>query len=338
MPPQTTKPCPAPPTPFLDKIWYYPFLLGLRSLVTYGVGLQRWLRPLPVSQRPTLVKSYPIRPKLKNRFFIPQSHKAGEVLPLYIDVHGGGFALCHPYFDDEFCAHFANTYNILVVSLDYSKAPSVTFPVPVEDLEATINALLLDDSLPIDKNRVAIGGFSAGGNLSLSAVQAPSLQGRIHGVVPWYPVVDWVSQTPEKLLTREYRSKDDVDMLATTGPIFNWGYINPGQELTDPRLSVTYADKKDLPKWIFMLGAEYDMLCAEAKDMIMDIAELDEAARKEGKYNFEKGTYKWRMVRGVSHGYNQVPAKGAEEAIRVKRIEESYAEVGEWLFQGPFAK
>ncbi|RDW87473.1 hypothetical protein BP5796_03167 [Coleophoma crateriformis] len=335
-PPNT--PSPAAPTPFLTGLWYRAYLWVLQSTVTYGVGFVRWVRPLPASQRPALIKRYPVRPKLKNRVFIPPSHKAGELLPLYIDVHGGGFALCHPYFDDEFCAHFANTYNILVVSLDYSKAPAFPFPVPVDDLEATIDAVLRDDSLPIDKNRVAIGGFSAGGNLAVAAVQAPSLQGRIHGLVPWYPVVEWVTTAPEKLMTRAYRSKDDVDMLKTTGPIFNWGYIKAGEELTNPRLSVCFAEKNVLPKWIFVVGAEYDMLCAEAKDMIMHFADLDDAARKEGEYEFEKGTYKWRMLRGVTHGYNQVPAKGADEEIRLKRIEESYAEAGEWLFRGPFAK
>src|ERR1700734_2737050 len=52
---------------------------------------------------PTFTKCYPCRPNLKNRIFVPKSYKSGDApLPLYIDIHGGGFALMNPSADDKF--------------------------------------------------------------------------------------------------------------------------------------------------------------------------------------------------------------------------------------------
>jgi acetyl esterase/lipase len=135
-------------------------------------------------------KNYPCRPHLQNRVFIPKNHKACELLPLYLDIHGGGFAVCDPQFDDESHTILSNRFNLLVISVNYSKSPAVAFPVPTQDVAAIAQAILEDTSLPIDRSRVAIGGFTAGGNLSLSAAQLPELQGKIKAVVPWYPVTD----------------------------------------------------------------------------------------------------------------------------------------------------
>ncbi len=91
---------------------------------------------------------------------------------------------------------FANTHSVLVISLNYSKGPIARFPRPIYDLEQVILAALTDASLPIDKHRVAIAGFSAGGNLALSVSTLPSMCGSGDGVrhiqaaIPIYPVVD----------------------------------------------------------------------------------------------------------------------------------------------------
>jgi len=128
-----------------------------------------------------------------------RSRSNDDPLPLYIDIHLGGFIIGELWWDDAFCAHFCNTYNILVVSLDYSKAPSAKFPVPVNDIISLVQAVLSDDSLPIDKNRVVIGGFSAGSNLALAAVQAPEIRGNKHGVVCWCRITEWVTPIHTKL-------------------------------------------------------------------------------------------------------------------------------------------
>lgn len=292
----------------------------------------------PASTHPTCTKSYPVRPSLINRIFIPRGHVAGTLLPLYIDIHGGGFCILTPQFDDEFCSTFANMHNVLVVSINYRKGPLTKFPLPTHDCAAIAAAVIDDETLPIDKNRIVMGGFSAGGNLSLSALQLPILKGKIKGVVPWYPVTDWTIPTAVKLSRRPYEFEGDLDGLRDSAKLFNYGYVAQGQDLRDPLLSVCFAKKEDLPKWIYMIAAEYDMLGIEAQDMMLKFADI-EYPTEEQKMEFEKGTYKWTLARGVKHGFTHNTREGEQyNEFRQVVSNELYKRVGEWLFRGPFAK
>ncbi|KAF4631661.1 hypothetical protein G7Y89_g6470 [Cudoniella acicularis] len=153
-------------------------------------------------------------------------------------------------------------------------------------------------------------------------------------------MIEFVTSIADKLKSRPYRDEKEVDTLKDAAPAFQWGYIEPGQDLTDPKLSVGYAKRESLPKWLFFVGAEYDLLCRESKEMIMDFMELEGKERDDAMYEFEKGTVKWKMVRGVVHGYTHWTPGGnpADKEFRVKRREETFEEVGEWLFGGPIAE
>lgn len=272
---------------------------------------------------------------------MPRSHQAGELLPLYLDVHGGGFALCDAEFDDQFCSTFANKFQVLVVSIEYGTAPLNRFPGPSNDVVAIAQAIIEDESLPVDKPRVVLGGFSAGGNLCLAAAQMPALKGKVKGLVAWYPVVDLTLTPAEKQASRPYRNAKDTDDLKDWGPIWNWGYIRPGQNIRDPLLSVRFVKKEDLPRWIYMVGAEYDMLANEARQTIFDIAGLNKLQRKDGEYGFEKDTYKWTLVTGVRHAFTHdlMDSRGKEaEEMRLNKTDEMIEKVGEWLLKGPFAR
>lgn len=227
----------------------------------------------------------------------------------------------------------------MVVSIEYGRAPRNRFPGPLHDVIATSLEILHDKSLPIDKSRVVLGGFSAGGNLALAAAQSLALKDKIKGVVSWYPVTDMTLSPAEKQATRAYRNARDTDDLKDFGPAFNWSYIPVGSNLRDPLISVRYTKPENLPKYVFVIGAEYDMLCKEARDTIFDLAGLDDLERKDGLLGFEKGTYKWTLAKDVRHGFTHDLMDGIEkEAERVSRSEYAKAaqEVGEWLFRGPF--
>ena len=284
---------------------------------------------------------YACRPRLQNRIFIPKSHKTGELLPLILDAHGGGFTLLDAEFDDEFCSTFANKFNVVIVSIDYSTAPSSKFPGPTNDIVEIAQAVIEDGTLPIDKSRVVLNGFSAGGNLCLSAAQKPELKNKIKGVVSWYPVADFTLTPAEKQSSRTYRNAKDTDDLKNWGPVWDWGYISPGQDIRDPLLSVRFARREYLPSWIYIIGAEYDMLANEARQTIFDIANLDKLEREDIERSFEKDTYKWTLVKDVRHGFTHdlMDHRGPEaEAMRKKKTHEMVEEVGGWLFRGPFAQ
>lgn len=304
----------------------------VRASVTLGLAPK-------LSSNPVFSKSYPSRPKLKHRFFFPDSYKPGKLLPLYIDIHGGGFAFGAPAYDDEFCAFMAQNFNLLVISIQYSLSPWAIFPTATEDVVAVIEDILKDDGLPVDHSRIAIGGFSAGGNLALSACQSPSLQGKIKAAVPWYAPVDWSVDYEYKLASRSYRHAKDVDGLAALAPLFNNVYLPTGTDQRDPRLSVLYAKRCDLPPWIFAIGAEYDMLNDEARRMMIRLAGEAEVTGVENvAFEREGGRLRWRMVTGAEHSFTHWWLKRGTQTALVKPVAEKwFIEAGRWLIEEAFA-
>lgn len=305
------------------RLWILKFL----ACIVYAVA--RLVHPPPSSIRPTLVKHYPCRPALQTRIFYPPDYKSGDLLQLYLNIHGGGFAIGDPQQDDEFCTMWAKRTGMLIVSLDYSKAPLCPFPVAVLDIAALANAVLADVSLPIDKFGVVIGGFSAGANLALCASQLPGLKGNIKAALTFYPIVDWSHPPHVKLERRPYKG-GPKDSLETPSYWFDWGYVSPGQNRRDPLLSPCYARKEDLPPWIYVIGAQWDVLRLESQEMIHKLAGL--GGLDDQEQDFEEATYKWTLARGCSHGFtHHFGEKPEKKKRREEKCEPIYNEAIKWL-------
>ncbi|MCJ1410905.1 hypothetical protein MMC19_004992 [Ptychographa xylographoides] len=325
------------PLPFPTRITYAIRLWGMKILIKAVINLLYFLKPPPPEKRPTYTKIYPTRPMISNRVFIPKSYKSGDkLLPLYIDIHGGGFALCDPRIDDDHCSYMAQKYGVCVVSIGYRRAPRFPFPTPDQDCAALAQAVLEDPDLPCDKSKVAIGGFSAGGKLSLSACQMDGLRGKITGLVGYYPIVDF-TRSGERKMKHRPATPGKPDPLIKSGNWFNWGYIPQGTDRTDPLLSPIFAKRDTLPPKICLIGCEYDLLREEAEDLAGILAQAEPGERKslpvgEG---WEKGNIRWEKVLGQEHGFNQTPIMGdaQREVDRVKRAYEMYDVVADWLFR-----
>jgi acetyl esterase len=82
----------------------------------------------------------------------------GAAVLLYL--HGGGFILGGLDSHDDVCAELCLGAAIEVVSLDYRLAPEHPYPAALDDTEAAYRSLLAAD------RRIAVGGDSAGGNLT----------------------------------------------------------------------------------------------------------------------------------------------------------------------------
>ena len=90
-----------------------------------------------------------------------------ETLPILVFLHGGGFVIGGLDTHDGFCRALAMSADCIVVSVDYRLAPEHRFPAAVEDSRAAFRwAREHAAELGGDPERVAIGGDSAGGNLS----------------------------------------------------------------------------------------------------------------------------------------------------------------------------
>ncbi|KAJ9654519.1 hypothetical protein H2198_006462 [Neophaeococcomyces mojaviensis] len=326
---------PTPPLP--TRLSLAAQVYGIKAIAATVLGATRvFWRSTYNKFAPTYTKRYPIRPMLECRVFIPKSYKTNQKLPLYIDIHGGGFTIGDPQFDDKVCHYLCNKFGYVVVSLQYRLAPSNPFPIPVDDCTELALAVLSDPDLPVDHSKVAMGGCSAGGGLTLSVSQDPRLKSKIMALVPFYPVTDFSYK-----FTGDFRDKPAAadgkgaatDGLRNSMHLFDWAYIPYGQDRTDPRLSPIYADAAVFPKKIYFLTAQYDYLCEEAFNMAKKLAG-DNSLTEDA--DWDVNGVRWERLPDEVHAFIETAWKTeffpeAEGELWKKEIEAVLGRVGAWL-------
>lgn len=114
---------------------------------------------------------------------------------------------------------------------------------------------------------MALIGYSAGGNLVLTATQLKGLQKRIKGVVAYYPAADPGRTFEQRMKTATKLPERRSDILKDMAPMFDWAYVSRGTDRTNPLLSPVRAPRNIEPEKLYILGCEYDMLCTEAEEM-----------------------------------------------------------------------
>jgi acetyl esterase len=94
--------------------------------------------------------------------------------PVLLYLHGGGFTIGSVATHASLCRHLAHLAHCAVLSVDYRLAPEHKFPTAVHDAWDALQWLHAQASaLGLDPARIAIGGDSAGGTLSIvTALQA----------------------------------------------------------------------------------------------------------------------------------------------------------------------
>ncbi|MFN0184172.1 MAG: alpha/beta hydrolase [Aquabacterium sp.] len=87
--------------------------------------------------------------------------------PVLVYLHGGGWVIGDLDTHDVLCRDLAAAAGCAVVSVDYRMGPEHRFPVAPEDCLAAYRWVRAQaGALGLDASRMAIGGDSAGGNLS----------------------------------------------------------------------------------------------------------------------------------------------------------------------------
>lgn len=97
---------------------------------------------------------------------------AADMAPAFLWIHGGGFLLGDLSTADAICRHLAHRSGAVVVAVRYRLAPEHDLYAGREDCLAALEWLAESGhTIGIDGSRLAIGGDSAGGNLTAAVTQ-----------------------------------------------------------------------------------------------------------------------------------------------------------------------
>ncbi|KAI9738976.1 MAG: hypothetical protein M1818_005290 [Claussenomyces sp. TS43310] len=118
-------------------------------------------------------------PKITVRCFTPLGERPAAGWPVMIYYHGGGWVLGDVNTENNVCTHMCNRASCVVVDVDYRLAPENPFPAAVQD---SWEAVLWTQTkgatlLSLDLSKQAIGGSSAGGNLTAAMCHRASSAG-----------------------------------------------------------------------------------------------------------------------------------------------------------------
>ena len=99
-------------------------------------------------------------------------------LPALVFFHGGGWVLNFLDIYEPALRKIAKNGNLLIIAVEYQKAPEHPYPAPLDDCYATLKWVIENAAeLGIDLAAIGVGGDSAGGNLASSvALKACSEQ------------------------------------------------------------------------------------------------------------------------------------------------------------------
>lgn len=239
------------------------------------VTRQPAVESMPIAQgRRTLVKqsvmaggSHPIGlvrdevvAGLPARFYEPAGARGTG--PLLVFIHGGGWIYGDLESHDAVCRLLAERAGVRVLALAYRLAPEAPFPAAYDDcVSAYAEIVQRADEWHVDRDRIAVGGDSAGGNLAtLVAIEAARRGWPCAFQLLVYPGTDMRGGTRSRQLFADgfYLNQAFIDRARDS-------YVPDPAQWTDPRVSPLLAD---LPAGLapaFVATAGFDPLRDEGE-------------------------------------------------------------------------
>ena len=179
--------------------------------------------------------------------------------PILVYFHGGGWVLGDPTTHENVSQPLTNSTGCVTVSVDYRLAPEHPFPAAVEDAYAATEWVAANAaSIDGDVDRIAVGGNSAGGNLSAAVCLMAREK---HGPSLTYQLLLYPALNLSSFDTDSYR--DYAEGYGLTKAMMEWcvgHYLPDKQDRRNPSASPLLAeDMTDLPPAL-VLTAEFDPL------------------------------------------------------------------------------
>lgn len=321
-----------------DRVTLRRRILGLQAYVwrwLAAIGFYFHQRPNPSPPKPNFIRYCSTRrtensppASLRLAFYVPNDYtsevRRGATYPVVLNFHGGGFTMGTVTDDVRWAAMVVDGVNAVVVSAEYRLAPEHPFPTAVDDGLAVILWLGSNASdLGIDPERLALTGFSAGGNMcftvplrlyeqlqSQSCVHASGkiIVPHVKAIVAWYPGIDYRISRAERRATC-VRPRKTLPVVLTK--LFDQSYLPDSACNTSPFVSPAAATDEmlddALPSSILLYLCEWDMLQREGADFTERLIGLEKDARcvtiKERIHAFDKSPWPFKLDPKITQFY-----------------------------------
>lgn len=169
--------------------------------------------------------------------------------------HGGGYCSGSIRSHRRMATEAGRAAGVRTLAVGYRLAPEHPFPAARDDALTAWHWLRKQG---IDAAHIAVGGDSAGANLSVALIS------QLHADSEELPACAWLV-SPWTDLTMSgptMTTKDAVDPLMHKGYLQELAdaYVPAGMESNDPRISVLYADLHGLPPALIQVGSDETLL------------------------------------------------------------------------------
>lgn len=179
--------------------------------------------------------------------------EAAGLLPALYHMHGGGYVFGSRAMDDLRFDRWCPALGCVGISVEYRLAPETPYPGPLEDCYAALHWVI--DHAPelgIDRDRLGIGGASAGGGLAagLALLVRDRAEFQIAFQLLIYPMIDDRMATPS--------SSWEVPVWTPRSNQAGWrAYLGPrfGREVPPYAAAARATDLAGLPPAYLMVGA-----------------------------------------------------------------------------------
>ncbi len=189
------------------------------------------------------------------KVFTPQG--AGP-FPLLVFIHGGGWVIGSPATHARLCAELSGGAGCVVVSLDYRMAPENPAPASLDDCVAAIRYIVANAAeFGADGSRFAIGGDSAGGNLTACSALRLRDEG---GPQAKLLLLFYGAFTGDNTLPSVIENGEGKILTRQAMEWFYGHYLSGGATTDDPYIAPIKGDLKGLPPAHLIVGSQDPLL------------------------------------------------------------------------------
>jgi monoterpene epsilon-lactone hydrolase len=169
--------------------------------------------------------------------------------------HGGGYCSGSVRSHRRMATEAGRAAGVRTLAVGYRLAPEHPFPAARDDALTAWHWLRKQG---IDAAHIAVGGDSAGANLSVALINQLLAESEELPACAWL-VSPWTDLT---MFGSTMTTKDAVDPLMHKGYLQELAnaYVPAGMESNDPRISVLYADLHGLPPALIQVGSDETLL------------------------------------------------------------------------------